>query len=96
VRHRASLRLAGAAAVRLEYEGHWDAEYVDVITYYDKDGEEIDPNLHRSIQVEDCFRALLKMQYPNWAKDAGAFGECWWDLRQNTLTHEHHRRFVDF
>lgn len=92
------LTLAGVARVRIEYEGHWGYAHIDLVTYHGLQDRELTSPLPqpRTEQLEEFFRRLLEERYPKWPQDEGAYGEFTWNISEDSLTHDHHRRYIAF
>lgn len=92
------LCLAGVTRVEIRYDGCGDSGQIEEVIYWDEHEQPIVSNRGGKIEqalIDLCYD-LLEARHPGWEIDDGAFGEFYWNLRTDTLSHTHNSRFTDY
>lgn len=94
---RVCLRLAAVVRLEVEYDGCGDEGQLERITCFDEQDKEVSINGHPKLEeaVQDFFYDVLECRYGGWENNEGAYGTFGWNLREDTLHHEHNARFTD-
>jgi hypothetical protein len=101
------LKAGKVAKVVVDYQGGNDDGSIESVTYYNKDGEEFDPELptrsvvpkpwdpeHVEDKIEEVFYSILEVR--GWeVNNAGSQGAFVWDIEKDTFVHNHGSNFYD-
>lgn len=89
------LLAAGVTSLRMTYEATKDDGEIRCQAH-NSFGQIVTSQLSEDVTTDAAAFVLMLVEhrYPNWSRDAGAYGRINWNLTRNDLVHKHHRRTV--